>query len=72
MLEAYQAYSDYNGIADLTQELIQNAAIAVTGSTEVTWVDLTGPAPHLLGAHSIPCGVVTMAEMAVAGLMRSP
>ena len=32
------------------------------GSTEVTWVDLTGPAPHLLGAHSIPCGVVTMAE----------
>ncbi len=26
MLEAYQSYSDYNGIADLTQELIQNAA----------------------------------------------
>ncbi|MEV8359522.1 lysine--tRNA ligase [Microbacterium sp. NPDC076895] len=41
MLEAYQAYSDYNGIADLTQELIQNAAIAVTGSTEVTWADGT-------------------------------
>ena len=33
MLEAYEAYSDYNGIADLTQELIQNAAIAVAGST---------------------------------------
>ncbi|WP_434970484.1 lysine--tRNA ligase [Microbacterium sp. bgisy207] len=41
MLEAYQAYSDYHGIADLTQELIQNAAIAVTGSTEVTWADGT-------------------------------
>ncbi|GAA4345879.1 lysine--tRNA ligase [Microbacterium rhizosphaerae] len=41
MLEAYQAYSDYNGIADLTQELIQNAAIAVTGSTTVTWADGT-------------------------------
>lgn len=41
MLEAYQAYSDYNGIADLTQELIQNAAVAVTGSTEVTWADGT-------------------------------
>ena len=26
MLEAYQAYGDYNGIADLTQELIQDAA----------------------------------------------
>ncbi|GAA1978949.1 lysine--tRNA ligase [Microbacterium pumilum] len=41
MLEAYQAYSDYNGIADLTQELIQNAAIAVAGSTVVTWADGT-------------------------------
>lgn len=41
MLEAYQAYSDYNGIADLTQELIQNAAIAVAGSTTVTWADGT-------------------------------
>ncbi|KQZ85780.1 lysine--tRNA ligase [Microbacterium sp. Root166] len=41
MLEAYQAYSDYNGIADLTQELIQNAAVAVTGSTTVTWADGT-------------------------------
>lgn len=41
MLEAYQAYTDYNGIADLTQELIQNAAIAVSGSTTVTWADGT-------------------------------
>ncbi|GEP46947.1 lysine--tRNA ligase [Microbacterium saccharophilum] len=41
MLEAYQAYSDYNGIADLTQELIQNAAVAIAGTTEVTWADGT-------------------------------
>jgi lysyl-tRNA synthetase class 2 len=41
MLEAYQAYSDYNGIADLTQELVQNAAVAVAGSTLVTWADGT-------------------------------
>jgi len=41
MLEAYQAYTDYNGIADLTQELIQKAAVAVTGSTTVTWADGT-------------------------------
>ncbi|MHC3000168.1 lysine--tRNA ligase [Microbacterium sp. HJ5] len=41
MIEAYQAYSDYNGIADLTQEIIQNAAVAITGSTTVTWADGT-------------------------------
>ena len=41
MLEAYQAYTDYNGIADLTQQMIQNAAIAVAGSTTVTWADGT-------------------------------
>jgi lysyl-tRNA synthetase class 2 len=41
MLEAYQSYTDYNGIADLTQELIQNAAVAVAGSTLVTWADGT-------------------------------
>ncbi|OZD56767.1 lysine--tRNA ligase [Rhodococcus sp. 06-1477-1B] len=41
MLEAYQAYTDYNGIADLTQTLIQDAALAVAGSTTVTWADGT-------------------------------
>ena len=41
MLEAYQAYGDYGTIADLTQELIQNAALAVAGSHVVTWADGT-------------------------------
>jgi lysyl-tRNA synthetase class 2 len=41
MLEAYQAYGDYNQMADLTQELVQNAAIAVSGSLVVTWADGT-------------------------------
>jgi lysyl-tRNA synthetase class 2 len=41
MLEAYQAYGDYNQMADLTQELIQNAALAVAGSHVVTWSDGT-------------------------------
>ncbi|WP_083523156.1 lysine--tRNA ligase [Pseudoclavibacter albus] len=41
MLEAYEAYGDYNSIADLTQELIQNAAMAVAGSHVVTWHDGT-------------------------------
>ena len=41
MLEAYQAYGDYHQMADLTQELIQKAALAVAGSTTVTWADGT-------------------------------
>ncbi len=41
MIEAYQAYGDYNQIADLTQQLIQNAAIAASGATTVTWADGT-------------------------------
>ncbi len=39
MLEAYQAYGDYNSIADLTQKLIQNAAHDVFGTHEVTLDD---------------------------------
>lgn len=41
MLEAYQAYGDYNQMAELTQELVQQAAVAVSGSTTVTWADGT-------------------------------
>ena len=32
MLEAYQAYTDYNGMAALTRELVQDAAMAVFSS----------------------------------------
>jgi lysyl-tRNA synthetase class 2 len=39
MLEAYEAYGDYNSIADLTQKLIQDAALAIAGSHVVTWAD---------------------------------
>ncbi|MGV1034406.1 MAG: lysine--tRNA ligase [Microbacteriaceae bacterium] len=41
MLEAYQAYGDYSSIADLTQRLIQDAALATNGSHQVTWADGT-------------------------------
>ncbi|MCU1415113.1 MAG: lysS [Microbacteriaceae bacterium] len=41
MLEAYQAYGDYNQMADLTQQLIQDAAFALAGSHVVTWADGT-------------------------------
>ena len=39
MLEAYEAYTDYNGVAELTKELIQNAAKDVFGTTVVTLED---------------------------------
>jgi lysyl-tRNA synthetase class 2 len=41
MLEAYQAYGDYHQMAELTRQLVQNAALAVCGSHEVTWADGT-------------------------------
>src|SRR5271163_4443813 len=37
MLEFYQAYTDYQGIMDLTQELITQAAIDVNGTTKSKW-----------------------------------
>jgi lysyl-tRNA synthetase, class II len=39
MLEAYQAYTDYQGIMNLTQEAITEAAKAVNGSTISKWGD---------------------------------
>lgn len=39
MLEAYEAYSDYNGMAELIRTLVQNAAIEVAGSTSVIHAD---------------------------------
>ena len=39
MLEFYQAYTDYQGVMDLTQELITQAAKDVTGGTKVKWGD---------------------------------
>lgn len=47
MLESYQAYTDYHGIADLTQALVQNAALATNVGTDregthtVEWADGT-------------------------------
>ncbi|MGV9806432.1 lysine--tRNA ligase [Micromonospora chersina] len=39
MLETYQAYGDYNTMAELTRNLVQQAALAVAGSTVVTHAD---------------------------------
>jgi lysyl-tRNA synthetase class 2 len=40
MLEFYQAYTDYQGVMDLTQELITQAAKDVTGGTKAKWGDV--------------------------------
>ena len=39
MLEFYQAYTDYRGVMDLTQELITQAAKDVNGGTKAKWGD---------------------------------
>ncbi len=39
MLEAYEAYGDYDTMATLTRELVQEAAIAAFGSTAVRHLD---------------------------------
>ncbi|MBM7491318.1 lysine--tRNA ligase [Micromonospora luteifusca] len=39
MLETYQAYGDYDTMAELTRNLVQQAAIAVSGSMVVTHAD---------------------------------
>lgn len=41
MLEVYEAYGDYNTMATLTRELVQEAAFALTGSHVVTLADGT-------------------------------
>jgi lysyl-tRNA synthetase class 2 len=40
MLEFYQAYTDYQGVMDLTQDLVTQAAVDVTGGTKTKWGDL--------------------------------
>ena len=58
MLEAYEAYGDYNTMADLTQEIIQNAAMDVFGTHQValddgTENDLGGNWPKISMFHSL-------------------
>ncbi|GAB3273057.1 lysine--tRNA ligase [Kineosporia babensis] len=41
MIEAYEAYGNYDTMAELTRSLVQSAALAVAGSTTVTLADGT-------------------------------
>ena len=63
LLEAYQAYGDYNSMALLTQKLIQNAALDIFGSHQVeledgTINDLGGEWPRISMFESLSnaCG----------------
>src|SRR5207249_2112984 len=37
MLEFYQAYTDYRGLMDLTEQMLRQLAIDATGGTEVEY-----------------------------------
>jgi lysyl-tRNA synthetase class 2 len=77
MLEAYEAYGDYNTMAVLTREIIQEAAVAVSGSHVVrlsdgtefdlggTWRDVT-----LYGRLSEALGEVVTVETSFAKLIE--
>jgi lysyl-tRNA synthetase class 2 len=75
MLEMYEAYGDYDSMATLTRELVQDAATAVFGSTTVrhfdgTEHDLGGQwrSVSLYGAVSAAVGEPVTPETPVAGL----
>ena len=77
MLEAYEAYGDYNTIADLTQSLIQNAAMDVFGTHQVeledgTINDLGGQWPRISMFESLSeaAGVTITPETPIAELKK--
>ncbi len=77
MLEAYEAYGDYNTMADLTRELIQNAAMDVFGTHQValddgTENDLGGIWPKISMFHSLSeaAGVEVTPETDIAELKK--
>jgi lysyl-tRNA synthetase class 2 len=77
MLEAYQAYGDYNTMAELTQKLIQNAAQDVFG-TQVVKIedgeenDLSGSWDHIsmFDSLSAAAGVEITPETPIAELKK--
>ena len=77
MLEAYQAYGDYNTIADLTQKLIQNAAMDVFGTHQVVLEDgeindLGGSWPRISMYESLSeaCGQTITPQTSIEDLKK--
>ncbi|MGW8438517.1 bifunctional lysylphosphatidylglycerol synthetase/lysine--tRNA ligase LysX [Nocardiopsis sp. NPDC055879] len=77
MLEFYQAYADYNVMADITRNLIQDAARAVYGSTTIErdgqTFDLGGEWPRitLYGAVSEALGTEVTPRTPIEEVRRS-
>ncbi len=57
LMELYQAYTDYKGMMELTEQLIAKAAVAVHGQTEIVYqdktIDLTPPFRRLSMTEAI-------------------
>jgi lysyl-tRNA synthetase class 2 len=77
MLEAYEAYGDYNSMALLTQKLIQNAALDIFGTHQVeledgTINDLGGEWPRISMFESLSeaCGQEITPETPIAELKK--
>jgi lysyl-tRNA synthetase class 2 len=76
MVEAYQAYGDYDTMATLTRELVQAAARALTGSLVVTHYDGTEfdlgtwSSVTLFGVLSEALGTEVTAETPTAALLE--
>lgn len=68
-VEAYVAYSDMEGMMDLTEKLLESVALNVKGTTEIEWKDKTISlkAPfkrlHMVDAIKEACGVDFWQEM---------
>lgn len=57
LLECYQAYTDYNGMMELTEHLIEAACLAVNDSTQINYqgeeIDLTPPFRRLTMVEAV-------------------
>ena len=79
MMESYEAYTDYLGVAGMVEELVAHLAEAVTGSTRVPWgertIELAPPWRRLTVAEAVQehAGVdlgAYRSEEALRGLLR--